>query len=141
MKVYTKMPRLFSGHLFLCFNKYETHLFLKENNFNTANAVYVNHDLFFSAGSKKEIKDNVYREAIFNQIRKLNYPLLIKDNVGLSSYGMQIINSFGEAKAYFNSKILLFFKTFKNSSLFINSSCLNTSTFPLFFFSVDLYSY
>lgn len=87
-----------------CFNKYETHLFLEKINLPVANGIYVNHDLFFCANSKKEVKNNVYKDAIVSQINKLSLPLIIKDTVGLSSYGMQIINTYGEAKNYLNSK-------------------------------------
>lgn len=88
----------------ICFDKNKTHNFLSKHNFNIAKAVFVDHDLFFCAGSKKEVIDNVYKEYILNQIKKLNFPLIIKDTVGLSSYGMEVVHTFGEAKNYLSSK-------------------------------------
>lgn len=87
-----------------CFNKKNTSDFLKKNNFYCANSVFVNHDLYFSADSKKEIRYNVYKEAVINELSKMKLPLIIKDPLGLSSYGMQVVNTFGEARAYLNSK-------------------------------------
>ncbi len=84
------------------FNKYETHLALKNNGFNVANAVYVNHELYWEERSKKEILHNVYKEYIFEQIKKLNFPVVIKDTTGLSSYGMEVAVSFKEAVHYLN---------------------------------------
>ncbi len=88
----------------ICFDKYKTAVFLAKNNFNVPHSVYVNHDLYFCAGSKKDVKCNVYKESILHEIRRLKLPLIIKDTVGLSSYGMQVVNTYGEAACYLNSK-------------------------------------
>lgn len=88
----------------ICFDKYKTHIFLEKNNFRTPKALFVQHDLYFCAGNRREIKYNIYKESILEQIKKMNFPLIVKDNVGLSSYGMQILNTFGEACNYLNSK-------------------------------------
>lgn len=88
----------------ICFDKNKTHAFLDKHGFNIAKAVFVDHDLYFCAGSKKEVKDNVYKEYILNQISKMNFPLIIKDTVGLSSYGMEVVHTVGEAKNYLNSR-------------------------------------
>lgn len=88
----------------ICFDKYKTYNFLRENNFLTPKSIYVNHDLYFCAGNRREIKYNVYKESILKLIKKMNFPLIIKDNVGLSSYGMQIINTYEQAVNYLNSK-------------------------------------
>jgi len=107
----------------ICFDKNKTHDFLEKHNFNIAKAVYVDHDLFFCAGSKKEVIDNVYKEYVLNQIKKLNFPLIIKDTVGLSSYGMEVVHTFGEAKNYLNSK--------KNNSDRIVEELINGEHFGL----------
>ena len=88
----------------LCFNKQETHVFLEKHNINCAKSLFVNHDLYFSANSKKEVRYNVYKEAVIKELEKMHLPLIIKDPLGLSSYGMQVVNTIGEAKAYLNSR-------------------------------------
>lgn len=88
----------------LCFNKQETHAFLEKHNINCAKALFVNHDLYFSADSKKEVRYNVYKEAVIKKLEKMRLPLIIKDPLGLSSYGMQVVNTLGEARAYLNSR-------------------------------------
>lgn len=88
----------------LCFNKWETHAFLEKYNINCAKALFVNHDLYFSADSKKEVRYNVYKEGVINKLEKMHLPLIIKDPLGLSSYGMQVVNTLGEARAYLNSR-------------------------------------
>lgn len=88
----------------LCFDKWETHHFLHNNNFNYAKGVFVKHDLYFCAGNQKDVKHNVYKESVLEQIKKLHFPLIIKDNVGLSSYGLAVVNTFGEVTNYLNSK-------------------------------------
>ena len=88
----------------LCFNKQETHAFFEKNNIPCAKALFVNHDLYFSANSKKEVRYNVYKEAVLSKLEQMKLPLIIKDPLGLSSYGMQVVNTLGEARAYLNSR-------------------------------------
>ena len=88
----------------LCFNKQETHAFLEKYNINCAKSLFVNHDLYFSADSKKEVRYNVYKEAVLKKLCKMRLPLIIKDPLGLSSYGMSVVNTIGEARAYLNSR-------------------------------------
>ncbi|MCR5607426.1 MAG: ATP-grasp domain-containing protein, partial [Treponema sp.] len=87
-----------------CFDKWETHNFLIRNGFNVAKAVLVRHDMFFNAASKKEINENIYQECILKQIEELHYPVIIKDTSGLSSYGMEVMETFEKTKKYLLSK-------------------------------------
>lgn len=128
-----------------CFNKKNTNDFLLQNSFNCANSLFVNHDLYFSADSKKDVRYNVYKEAVFNQISKMKLPLIIKDPLGLSSYGMQVVNTYGEAKAYFNSKknnsdrIIEEFIDGEQFGCEIYGFKGNYTVFPPFKFSVNQY--
>lgn len=88
----------------LCFDKYRTHQKLLQEGFNISKALYVDHDLYFCAGSHKDVINNVYKDSIKSQLEKLKLPLIIKDTVGLSSYGMTVVHKYGEAIAYLNSK-------------------------------------
>lgn len=88
----------------ICFDKYRTSQFLEKNHFNIAKNLFVDHDLYFCAGSQKQVIQNVYKSSVENQIRKLKLPLVIKDTVGLSSYGMAVANTYGEVMCYLNSK-------------------------------------
>ena len=88
----------------LCFDKYRTKAFFEANGFNHAPGLFVDHDLFFCAGNQQEVCDNVYKESVYRQLKEMEYPLIIKNPVGLSSYGMTVVNSYSEAYGYLNSK-------------------------------------
>lgn len=88
----------------ICFDKWRTHNELKRLGFNVPKAVFCDHDLYFCAGSNKEVLRNVYKQSVINQIKKLKLPLIIKDTTGLSSYGMTVANTYGEVTGYLNSK-------------------------------------
>ena len=88
----------------LCFDKYRTASFFEAQSFNHAPALFVDHDLFFCAGNQTEVCDNVYKESVYRQLKEMEYPLIIKNPVGLSSYGMTVVNSYSEAYGYLNSK-------------------------------------
>ncbi|MBR5645528.1 MAG: ATP-grasp domain-containing protein [Treponema sp.] len=88
----------------LCFNKRETNSFLTSKGFNSAKYVFADHNLYFCAGSNKDVIHNVYKDSLYKEIEKLELPLIIKDNSGLSSYGMTVVNTYAEAKGYLNSK-------------------------------------
>ena len=87
-----------------CFDKWRTHNMLAQLGFKVPRAVFVDHDLYFCAGSNREVVRNVYKESVFAQIKKLQLPLIIKDTTGLSSYGMTVVHTYGEAAGYLNSK-------------------------------------
>ena len=88
----------------LCFDKYRTAAFFQAQGFNHAPGLFVDHDLFFCAGNQQEVNDNVYKESVYRQLKEMEYPLIIKNPVGLSSYGMTVVNSYSEAYGYLNSK-------------------------------------
>ncbi len=87
-----------------CFDKWHTHQALKELKINVPEAVYINHALFINAGNRKTIKSNVYRTALLEQIKELNFPVIIKDTTGLSSYGMDVLENFSKVHDWLNSK-------------------------------------
>lgn len=87
-----------------CFDKWRTHNQLIQLGFKIPSAVFEDHDLYFCAGSKLEVVRNVYKESLLAQIKKLRLPLIIKDTTGLSSYGMTVVHTYGEAAGYLNSK-------------------------------------
>ena len=88
----------------ICFDKFKTHIFLRENNFKCAAAVHVNYDLFWAERKKSEVRQNVYREFILREISKLNFPVIIKATTGVSSYGMEVVHTLPAVRAYLNSK-------------------------------------
>lgn len=88
----------------ICFDKWQTHQFFQKCGVNCANAVYFNHELFVNGGNRRTIKSNVYKTAFFEQLKKLRFPVIIKDTTGLSSYGMDVVGSFDEAKSIILSK-------------------------------------
>ncbi len=88
----------------ICFDKWRTHNELTRLGFNVSPAVFCDHDLYFCAGSNKEVIRNVYKESVLTQIRGLKLPVIIKDTTGLSSYGMTVAHTYGEIAGYLNSK-------------------------------------
>lgn len=88
----------------ICFDKLRTYNELKRLGFAVSPAVFCDHDLYFCAGSNKEVIRNVYKESVLAQIKKLRLPLIIKDTTGLSSYGMTVAHTYGEVAGYLNSK-------------------------------------
>lgn len=88
----------------ICFDKWRTHNELARLGFEVTPAVFCDHDLYFCAGSNKEVLRNVYKESVLAQIRELRLPVIIKDTTGLSSYGMTVAHTYGEVTGYLNSK-------------------------------------
>ena len=88
----------------VCFDKWRTHNELKGLSFEVPRAVFCDHDLYFCAGSNKEVLKNVYKESVLAQVKQLQLPLIIKDTTGLSSYGMTVAHTYGEVAGYLNSK-------------------------------------
>lgn len=88
----------------ICFDKWRTHNELARLGFKVTAAVFCDHDLYFCAGSNKEVLRNVYKESVLAQIRGLRLPVIIKDTTGLSSYGMTVAHTYGEVAGYLNSK-------------------------------------
>ena len=88
----------------LCFDKYRTMNFLQANNFSYAPGIFVDHDLYFCAGNQKDVKENVYKECLLSQLKQMEYPLIIKDTIGLSSYGMTVVENYSQAYGYLQSK-------------------------------------
>ncbi len=88
----------------ICFDKWRTHNELARLGFEVPAAVFCDHDLYFCAGSNREVLRNVYKESVLAQIRSLRLPVIIKDTTGLSSYGMTVAHTYGEVAGYLNSK-------------------------------------
>lgn len=86
------------------FDKWKTYQKLQEAGFPQAKSIFVDHDLYFCAGSHKEVVNNVYKASLRSQLENLKLPLIIKDTCGLSSYGMTVVHTYGEAICYLNSK-------------------------------------
>ena len=62
----------------ICFDKWKTHQFLLQYGFQVPDTIFVDHDLYFCAGSHKEVIHNVYKDSIKNQLAQLSLPLIIK---------------------------------------------------------------
>ncbi|MBO7123973.1 MAG: ATP-grasp domain-containing protein [Treponema sp.] len=88
----------------LCFDKKATSDFLKQNGFKCAQSVFVDYDLFWAQRKKSEVRENVYREYVLRQIERLEFPVIIKDTTGLSSYGMEVLHTMGAVRNYLESK-------------------------------------
>ena len=129
----------------VCFDKWRTHNELARLGFEVPAAVFCDHDLYFCAGSNKEVIRNVYKESVMAQIKKLRLPLIIKDTTGLSSYGMTVVHTYGEAAGYLNSKrnnsnrLIEEFITGRQFGLEIYGEPGNYTVLPPFEFSVNQY--
>ncbi len=87
-----------------CFDKWQTKQLLFELKIPTAKTVFVHHWLFWCAQAKGGVRENVYREFVLKNIENLHYPVVIKDTVGLSSFGMVVAKTFGEARDFLLSR-------------------------------------
>ena len=87
-----------------CFDKWRTHVFLEENGFNVAKAVYCHHEMFFAGQGDNQSTGNVYQEYVLHQVKLLPYPIIIKGTTGSSSSGITIVKSYEEAEAYLLSE-------------------------------------
>lgn len=129
----------------ICFDKWKTHQFLLQYGFQVPDTIFVDHDLYFCAGSHKEVIHNVYKDSIKNQLAQLSLPLIIKDTVGLSSYGMTVVHTYGEALCYLNSKrnnsnrIVQEYIQGKQYGVEIYGCPGNYHIFPLFEFTLNQY--
>ncbi|MCR4949587.1 MAG: ATP-grasp domain-containing protein [Treponema sp.] len=129
----------------ICFDKWRTHNELARLGFEVAPAVFCDHDLYFCAGSNKEVLRNVYKESVLAQIRELRLPVIIKDTTGLSSYGMTVAHTYGEVAGYLNSKrnnsdrLIEEFITGRQFGLEIYGVPGNYTVLPPFEFSVNQY--
>ena len=129
----------------ICFDKWRTHNELPRLGFEVAPAVFCDHDLYFCAGSNKEVLRNVYKESVLAQIRELRLPVIIKDTTGLSSYGMTVAHTYGEVAGYLNSKrnnsnrLIEEFITGRQFGLEIYGVPGNYTLLPPFEFSVNQY--
>ncbi len=83
-----------------CFDKYQTRLFLEKQGFSLPKAVYIHHEHFWAERSHREVHTNAYKTAILFQLEHMHYPVVIKDTVGLSSYGMEVAVSYKQAVYY-----------------------------------------
>lgn len=86
-----------------CFDKNRTHQLLSSK-YNVPNAVYVHHELYWAERNKLEVKNNIYKEYIHHKIKNLRFPVVIKDTVGLSSHGMEVVNSYEKVISFLSSK-------------------------------------
>lgn len=129
----------------ICFDKWKTHQFLLQYGFLVPDTIFIDHDLYFCAGSHKEVIHNVYKDSIKNQLAQLSLPLIIKDTVGLSSYGMTVVHTYGEALCYLNSKrnnsnrIVQEYIQGKQYGVEIYGCPGNYHIFPLFEFTLNQY--
>ncbi len=129
----------------ICFDKWRTHNELLRLGFAVPRAVFADHDLYFCAGSNREVLRNVYKQSLLAQIKNLKLPLIIKDITGLSSYGMTVVHTYGEAAGYLNSKrnnsnrLIQEFISGRQFGLEIYGVPGNYTVLPPFEFSVNQY--
>ena len=86
------------------FDKWRTHVFLEQIGVNCAKAVYMHHELWINGGNRRDLRSNVYRDSVFHEVKKLRFPVIIKDTTGLSSFGADVVNNFDEAVGILKSK-------------------------------------
>lgn len=87
-----------------CFDKARTHFALERIGIPMAHWVHVHHWLFMCAGTKGRVRENVYADFVLERIRNLDFPVIIKDTVGLSSYGAEVVGDFSEAVRFLSSR-------------------------------------
>jgi biotin carboxylase len=81
------------------FDKWRSHLVLRELGFGVAKAIYIHKDQFWVEKTNPAIATNVYKEYILHRVKDMAYPVIIKDTVGAGSMGIQIADSYQQAEA------------------------------------------
>lgn len=71
--------------------------FLRKNGFHVAGSVMVQNSLFHAHVADPSIPQNVYREYILREIRKLRFPVVIKPTVFSGSVGFTVSEDFDDA--------------------------------------------
>lgn len=128
-----------------CFDKWRTHQFLEKERIPCPKAVHIHHELLINAGNRREIKSNVYKSYVQNELRTLRYPIIIKDTSGLSSYGAEVLGTYEEALAFLKSKrntadkIAEELVSGEHCGLEIHGTPGNYTVLPPFLFSVNKY--
>ncbi|MCR4822938.1 MAG: ATP-grasp domain-containing protein [Treponema sp.] len=86
------------------FDKWQSHLFMGKNGISCPKGLYMHHELFINAGNRRDLKSNIFREGLFHQLKKMTFPLIIKDTTGLSSFGADVVNNYDQALGVLKSK-------------------------------------
>lgn len=84
----------------ICFDKKNTADFLNKNGFPCPPSVYVHHEYFWAERGNKSLLTNNYKDFILSEVAAMDFPVVIKDCVGLSSYGMEVAVSYAQAVHY-----------------------------------------
>ena len=79
------------------FQKEKCTAFLRKNGFHAAGSVMVQNSLFHAHVTDPSIPQNVYREYILREIRKLRFPVVIKPTVFSGSVGFTVSQDFDDA--------------------------------------------
>lgn len=88
----------------ICFDKRLARAFFKEHHFPAPESLFLDHSLFWAGRGRSEFVVNPYKERLFSQLEKLHYPVVIKDTTGLSSFGMDVVNSPKAARSILESR-------------------------------------
>lgn len=87
----------------MSFDKRETHATLKDVAC-MPRFLFFNRALMLSDSGVTDVTHNVYKDYLFSELQKMQYPLVIKDNAGVSSINIEVSKTFGEAKTFLRSK-------------------------------------
>ncbi len=98
----TVAHRVFTSIAF--FDKWRSHLALRELGFGVAKAIYVHNDLFWVEKLSPSVRTNVYKEYVLYRVKDMSYPVIIKDTVGAGSLGIQIAETYEKAAALLTSE-------------------------------------
>lgn len=82
-----------------CFDKWRSSMMLRSGGFDVARSLYVHNDMFRVEDEIPSITTNVYKEYVLRRIQDMDYPVIIKSTTGAGSAGIQIAQTFEEAKA------------------------------------------
>lgn len=89
-----------------CYDKAATHEVLTKVGIKNSGYVKIDCSMYkITEKSNGVITLNVYREYIRNELSKLSFPVILKDNTGSSSLGLQKVNSVDEALKVLDSDL------------------------------------
>lgn len=88
----------------ICFDKSSTRNFLQNIGVEVPKGILVHHELYWCERSDHDVIKNVYKEYVYSEIRKMRFPVVVKDTTGMSSYGTEVLPTFNSVKAFLSSK-------------------------------------
>lgn len=86
------------------FDKWRTQILLRTKHIKVSKGIYIHDEMFWVEESRPTEAHNIYKDYVMLRVKELNYPVIIKDTLGSGSMGIQICQTYDEAKSVLTDK-------------------------------------